>query len=404
MSIHEDDEALGAFRAEVREWLAAHFPPGLENGGAAPPPSYDRSADSPELIAWRESVCAKGWGTPRWSRAYGGAGLSAAEAGVLEQEMELIGAANPLGRSGALILGPTLLEFGTEEQKLRLLPPIASGEAQWCQGFSEPGAGSDLASLQCRAEVRGDHFLVTGQKVWTSGGQHADMMFCLVRTDRSVKHDGISFVVFSMHAAGVETRPIMRINGESSFCETFLTEVVVPKRDLIGPLNGGWTVAKRLLQHERAGMVGRRDDEESQALPPLGEIAKAYLGVDDLGRLADPDLRSRIVAFEMEERAVRQTARRILDEGAHDGGPMSAPSIMKNANAAVLQARGELLVEILGHNGLGWSGPGFSSDELEAVRVWLGDKAASIYGGSTEIQANIIAKRVLHLPDPKPSR
>jgi alkylation response protein AidB-like acyl-CoA dehydrogenase len=298
---------------------------------------------------------------------------------------------------GVMMFGPTLLEYGTEAQKQEHIPPICKGEIQWCQGFSEPGAGSDLASLQTKAEDKGDHFIINGQKIWTSGAQWADWCFCLVRTDTSKKHEGISFVLFTMHQPGVEVRPIPLIAGNSPFCETFFTDARAEKKDLVGPLNGGWSIAKRLLQHERSGLSG--------AGPGLGggrtldALAKEYVGVDEQGRIADSDLRSRVVTNLMNWRAFQQTAMRAMAESKGNSGPSAATSNMKNAGTWLMQERAELTLEIMGSQGLGWEGEGFSKEELTAVRSWLGGKATTIYGGSQEVQSNIISKRILGLPD-----
>ncbi|MFM8820530.1 MAG: acyl-CoA dehydrogenase family protein, partial [Phenylobacterium sp.] len=244
-----------AFRKEVREWVEANFPAELK-GRPNPMMREERAKPTEAQEAWRKAVGSKGWGTPTWPKPYGGGGLSSAEARVIQQEFGRAGAYNPIGGMGVMMFGPTLLEYGTEDQKLEHIPAICRGDVQWCQGFSEPGAGSDLAALQTRAEDKGDHFLINGQKIWTSGAQYADWCFCLVRTDTSKKHEGISFVVFTMHQPGVEVRPIKLIAGSSPFCETFFTDARAEKKNLVGPLNGGWTIAKRLLQHERGGLSG----------------------------------------------------------------------------------------------------------------------------------------------------
>jgi alkylation response protein AidB-like acyl-CoA dehydrogenase len=347
---------------------------------------------------------AKGWGTPTWPAEYGGGGLSRAEARVLAEEMARIGARNPIGGMGVMMFGPTLLEYGNEAQKKAHIPPIVHGEVNWCQGFSEPGAGSDLASLQTRCEDKGDHWLVNGSKIWTSGAQWADMCFCLVRTDSAKKHEGISFLLIDMKAPGVEVRPIKLIAGASPFCETFFTDVKVPKENLVGPLNGGWTIAKRLLQHERSGLSGGGGGGGGGGMFGVGgsvpDLAKTYVGVDDKGRIADSDLRTRISAHDMERRAFQLTAIRMMTEARSNQGPSTATSIMKNAGTKVGQDQAELTLEIMGAQGLGWEGEGFTSDELAAVRGWLGGKATTIFGGSYEIQNNIISKRILGLPDP----
>jgi alkylation response protein AidB-like acyl-CoA dehydrogenase len=343
----------------------------------------------------------RGWGTPTWPAALGGGGLSATQARVLREEMAAAGAWNPIGGMGVAMFGPTLLEYGNEDQKRRHIPPIVRGEIRWCQGFSEPGAGSDLASLQTRAEDKGDHWLVNGQKIWTSGAQWADWCFCLVRTDTTRKHEGISFLLFDMRSPGIEVRPIRLISGNSPFCETFLTDVKVPKENLVGPLGGGWTIAKRLLQHERGGIAGNSGGGRGGPhAGPISDLAKTYVGVDAAGRIDEPDLRARIAAHEIEARAFQLTAQRAMAEARTNAAAGAVSSILKNAGTKVGQDRHELTLEILGAQGLGWEGEGFEARELAAVRAWLGGKAFTIYGGSAEVQSNIIAKRILGLPDP----
>ncbi len=393
---------LDAFRAEARAWLDENFPKSL----AADTDAQQAAAQSPskptgDFAVWRDRMAQKGWGAPTWPKQYGGGGLSAAEARVLGEEMNRAGAVNPIAGMGISMFGPTLLEYGNEEQKQRHIPPIVRGEIRWCQGFSEPGAGSDLASLQTKAEDKGDHYLVNGQKIWTSGAQYADWCFCLVRTDNTKKHEGISFLLIDMRSPGVEARPIKLIAGNSPFCETFFTDVKVPKENLMGPLNGGWTIGKRLLQFERNGMGNRQN---GPAPAPVHAIAKEYVGLDADGRLADRDLRRRITEHEMENRVVQLTARRIAVEAQGNQGPSAATSIMKNASMQAGQDRQELLVEIFGTQGLGWEGEAYKPEELQAVRAMLSAKAFTIFGGSTEIQNNIISKRILGLPELTQSR
>lgn len=390
---------LEEFRGEARSWIEENFPKSLAGTGNLRYLAGLLDADlSDDQRAWKECMGAKGWGVPTWPAQYGGGGLDKVQARVLTQELANAGAYNPIGGMGVGMFGPTLLEYGTEEQKQKYFPDIVTGKIRWCQGFSEPNAGSDLAALQTRAEDKGDHFLVNGQKIWTSGGHTADMIFCLVRTDKTKKHEGISFVVFSMHQPGVEVSPIKLIAGNSPFCETFFTDVKVPKENLIGPLNGGWTVAKRLLQHERSGMDGGRSGGGGRQ-KPLGVTLKKYVGEDAEGRLNDPDLRGRIIQNEIDQKALQQTVRRVAEEAKGNAGPSQATSVMKNAFMRIQQEKSELLVEAMGHQGLGWEGDEFTSTELETVRTWLGGKAGSIYGGSNEVQSNIIAKRILGLPD-----
>jgi alkylation response protein AidB-like acyl-CoA dehydrogenase len=385
---------LEAFRAEVRDWVAKNFPAALK--GKNPMAGEERVTPTPEQEAWRKAVGEKGWGTPTWPKEYGGGGLSPAEARVIQSEFARAGAYNPIGGMGVMMFGPTLLEYGTEAQKQEHIPPICRGEIQWCQGFSEPGAGSDLASLQTKAEDRGDHFIINGSKIWTSGAQYADWIFCLVRTDTTKKHEGISFVLFPMKQPGVEVRPILLINGMSPFCETFFTDARAEKKDLVGPLNGGWSIAKRLLQHERSGISGMGG---GMAGPTLADMAKTYVGVDEKGRIADQDLRNRVIRNAMETRAFQQTAFRVMAESKGNAGPSAATSIMKNAGTWLAQERHELTLEIMGHQGLGWEGGAFERHELETVRAWLYGKAFTIFGGSQEVQSNIVSKRILGLPD-----
>jgi hypothetical protein len=395
---------IEAFRGEARTWLEANFPEALKTNPAAQMAAAMGGKESAEAKLWRERMGERGWGTPTWPAEYGGGGLSRPQARVLAEEMAKIGARNPIGGMGVMMFGPTLIEYGTEELKRQHLPGIIKGEVRWCQGYSEPGSGSDLASLQTRAEDKGDHYLVNGQKIWTSGANLADWCFCLVRTDTAKKHEGISFLLINMRTPGVEVRPILLINGTSPFCETFFTDVVVPKNQLFGPLNGGWTVAKRLLQFERdnisAGLGGGSIGAPVQALT-VDSAAKDYVGLDETGRLADTDFRRRVTEHQMEVHSFQLTVRRAAEEARSNQGPSAATSIMKYAGAKVAQDRNELIVEALGTHGLGWEGEGFSGPELAAVRTWLRSKGNSIEGGTSEINLNVVSKRVLGLPDPK---
>ncbi|MBS0362623.1 MAG: acyl-CoA dehydrogenase family protein [Proteobacteria bacterium] len=391
------DLELEEFRNEAKAWLAANFPPSLAGKGAAA--MTDALADSPDLRAWKKAIGDKGWATPTWPTQYGGGGLSQAKARVLGQEMAKIGAFNPLMFGmGITMIGPTILDYGTEAQKAKHIPPIVRGEVRWCVGYSEPGAGSDLASLQTRAVDKGDHWVINGQKTWTSGAQWSDWCGMLVRTDPSAKkHDGISFMLVDMHQPGIETRPIALIAGASPFCETFITDAVAPKDALLGQLNVGWTVGKRLLQHERASQTGGGGAGVRQA--PLHELAAKYCATDATGRLEDLDLRNRIIRNAMDARAHGLTLARAAAEAKEANGATNAASVLKNSATNVAQTRAELTLEIMGAQGLGWEGAQFNREEVEAVRGWLSGKAMSIYGGSAEIQNNIISKRILGLPD-----
>ena len=291
------------FREEVRAWLADNFPAELK-GGANPLAGVDGpTAESDAERRWREAMGAKGWGVPTWPAEYGGGGLTADQAKILTDEMNRIGAHNPIGGMGVMMFGPTLLEYGTEEQKQEHIPPICRGKIRWCQGYSEPGAGSDLASLQTFGEDKGDHYLVNGQKTWTSGGQWADKCFALVRTDKSKKHEGISFMLIDMDQPGVETRPIGLISGMSPFCETFFTDVKVPKENLVGAEGEGWTIGKRLLQHERSSLSsGGGAVSRLFAGGSLADLARKYRGANADGEIADAELRQKIIRFEILQR------------------------------------------------------------------------------------------------------
>lgn len=389
---------LDDFRGEVRDWLAANFPPSLKGKDNSLASVEGPTHETPEITAWREAMGAKGWGTPTWPKEYGGGGLSRAEARVLQEEMAKVGAWNPIGGMGVMMFGPTLLEYGTEAQKQEHIPAICRGEIRWCQGYSEPNAGSDLANLQTFAEDKGDHYVVNGQKTWTSGGQWADKCFCLVRTDKSQKQGGITFLLIDMTTPGVEVKPIQMISGMSPFCETFFTNVVVPKENRVGAEGQGWTIGKRLLQHERTNLSGG-GSRLMPSGPSLADLAKKFVGVDAEGRIADRDLRARIAKFEMDWRVFLLTAMRVQAESKAVGGVSEVSSILKTIGTKLGQERAELLIEIRGLQGLGWEGEGFTSDELHSVRAWLFGKATTIYGGSTEIQNNVIAKRILGMLD-----
>lgn len=399
--MNEPDQ-LADFRAEVRAWLSDNFPPSLK--GSSLGMEAEESADSSsDLETWRKRLAEKGWGAPTWPREYGGAGLSHPEAKVINEEMGRIGAFNPIpmmAGMGVTMVGPTILEYGTDDQKQRHLPGIASGAVRWCLGLSEPNAGSDLASLSTKAEDNGDTFVLNGQKIWTSGANISQWCGALVRTDAKVpKHDGISFVMLPMDQPGVETRPIRLIAGASPFCETFFNDAIAQKTDLLGKLNDGWSVVKRLLQHERQSQTGARNPMGGAKPTPIQELAKRYAGTNDDGTLADSDLRTRLAEHLMDARAHALTISRITAEAKGNVEVSAAASILKNSATNVAQTKAELTVELMGGQGLGWEGDAFAPEELAVVREWLGGKAMSIYGGSFEVQNNIISKNILGLPE-----
>ena len=388
---------LAAFRQETRAWLQANCPAQMRE----PMVSEDdacwggRNCEfrSEAQRQWLQRMAERGWTVPLWPRAYGGGGLSGAEGKILAQEVRALNCRAPLVSFGIWMLGPALLKFGTEAQKLEHLVPIARGEIRWCQGYSEPNAGSDLASLATRAEDHGDHFIVNGQKIWTSYADQADWIFCLVRTDGAKKHTGISFVLFDMASAGVSTRPIALISGKSPFCETFFDNVRVERHNLVGNQGGGWDVAKYLLTHERAmiGAVGERATGM-----PLGLHAARTLGLDPSGRLADPLLRSQIVEFEADEAAFRLAMERAADLARARQGHPAMSSMLKYYGAELNKRRWELMMALGGSDALEWDSE--RSGQGSAARTWLRSKANSIEGGTSEVMLNIIAKRILELP------
>jgi alkylation response protein AidB-like acyl-CoA dehydrogenase len=393
---------LETFRSETRSWLEENCPPSMRT-----PMTEDETVwggrnatyKNSDSKVWLDRMGERGWTVPTWPSEYGGGGLSAAEARILGEEMRALGCRAPLFSFGISMLGPVLLEYGNEEQKREHIPRIARGEIWWCQGYSEPGAGSDLAGLQCKAVRDGDDYIVTGQKIWTSYADHADWIFCLVRTDfAAAKHDGISFILIDMASPGVSTSPIKLISGSSPFCQTFLEDVRVPARNLIGQENGGWTIAKRLLQHERSMIGGSGGGGAMGGGGNLLRTARKYVGEGD-GRIADPVLRDRVTQTTMDSACFGLTTRRTADAAKAGRGVGPETSMFKLYATELNKRRAELLVELAGVQALGWEGEGFSDDEIASTRGWLRSKGNSIEGGTSEVQLNIIAKRVLGLPD-----
>jgi alkylation response protein AidB-like acyl-CoA dehydrogenase len=417
-----ESSGVDSFRSEVRSWLAANAPAevrgvltsieGQGNWGGRRP-----TFDPPQMKTWMEVMVAKGWTAPTWPTEYGGGGLSAEQAKVLEQELAAAKLPPPLMGFGLEMIGPTLLNFGSEEQKREHLTKIARGEIRWCQGYSEPDSGSDLASLQTRAVRDGDHFIVNGRKVWTSYGDLADWIFALVRTDPAAKkQEGITFLLIDMETPGVSVRPIRLISGKSPFCETIFDDVRVPVKNAIGKINGGWTVAKALLGYERAMIAdafGASTRGASKKKPAQGsrlvQLARQYeqaarsepqASEVHQGRpLSDAVLRDEIAQLEMDERAFHLTVQRSRDaaKAGHRPGPES--SLFKVYATELNKDRHELMVRIAGAQGLGWDGPGYDDEEIALTRQWLRSRGNSIEGGTSEVQLNIIAKRVLGLPD-----
>ena len=388
------------FREDTRVWLEKNCPRGAKGVGQVPTGSTKIKIEDTDVTLWLDRMIEKGWTAPTWPTEYGGGGLSTDQYVVLIEEMRRIDARPALAGMGTSMIGPTLLEYGTDEQKQEHLPRISQAKAAWCQGYSEPGSGSDLASLNTRAVDSGDHYIINGQKIWTSGAQWADWMFCLVRTDPDVpKHNGISFVLLSMDQPGVTVKPIRLISGNSPFCETFFDDAIAYKANLVGEVNKGWTVGKRLLQHERSGMASLVGAQSRDPGATLKEVAHSYLGTDEEGKVSDASIRAQVINHEVNDAAFALTRKRTVQEAEDGNTPGPATSIFKMYGTELEQEKSSLMCKIRGPQGIGWEGASFNEDEIEWTRAWLSNRAASIYSGTNEIQRNIIAKRVLGLPD-----
>ncbi|WP_428334428.1 acyl-CoA dehydrogenase family protein [Novosphingobium sp.] len=382
---------LDTFREEIRAWLDANCPPEMRLPVATESDmcwggrNFVPKNDAQKL--WLDRCVARGYTVPDWPVAYGGAGMTPAQAKVWREELARIGGRAPLSSFGIWMLGPALLKFGTEEQKVHYLGQIARGEIRWCQGYSEPGSGSDLVSLQTYGEDRGDHWVVNGQKIWTSYADKADWIFCLVRTDKANKYQGISFLLFDMTTPGVTTRPILLISGNSPFCETFFDDVVVPKRQIVGELNRGWDVAKYLLGHEREMISGAGGADR---LNTIGAVVHRNGGIDN------PVLRAELAMFDIDALAFGAMGEKFLDEAKVGKAHPAQPNMMKYTGTELNKRRHELLMAAGGSTALEWD-----STETRggaAARGWLRTKANSIEGGTSEVMLNVVAKRILDLP------
>ncbi|WP_420383356.1 acyl-CoA dehydrogenase family protein [Novosphingobium sp.] len=382
---------LDTFREEIRAWLDANCPPEMrlpvsdESDMCWGGRNFVPKNDAQKL--WLDRCVARGYTVPDWPVAYGGAGMTPAQAKVWREELARIGGRAPLSSFGIWMLGPALLKFGTEEQKVHYLGQIARGEIRWCQGYSEPGSGSDLVSLQTYGEDRGDHWVVNGQKIWTSYADKADWIFCLVRTDKANKYQGISFLLFDMTTPGVTTRPILLISGNSPFCETFFDDVVVPKRQIVGELNRGWDVAKYLLGHEREMISGAGGADR---LNTIGAVVHRNGGIDN------PVLRAELAMFDIDALAFGAMGEKFLDEAKVGKAHPAQPNMMKYTGTELNKRRHELLMAAGGSTALEWD-----STETRggaAARGWLRTKANSIEGGTSEVMLNVVAKRILDLP------
>ena len=395
---------LDSFRGEVRAWLETNCPDSMRTDMPEDEIVWGGRKQNwfrPEAKQWMELMAQRGWTVPHWPKKYGGGGLNSLEQKILQDEMKRINARIPLQSFGIWMLGPALLEFATEEQKLHYLPQIAKGEIRWCQGYSEPGSGSDLAGLQTRAEDKGDHYLVNGAKIWTSYADQSDWIFCLVRTDTNVpKQAGISFLLLDMTSPGISVSPIQLISGASIFCQTFFTDVEVPKQQLVGEINKGWTIAKRLLQHERnmVSVMSGNSALSRASSPKLSKLAKRYLG-KDAGQTSEAGLRARLCQHEMDSQAFKLTMKRAGEEALAGLADGNLASFIKYYNSEQNKRKYDCMLEVVGTRMLGWEGSGFDDEELDLTRQWLRSRANSIEGGTSEVQLNVIAKRVLGLPD-----
>lgn len=384
-----------AFRIEVRQWLEANCPPSMRTPITNPDEmvwSGSRvSFRTADQRLWFERMRDRGWFAPGWPADFGGGGLGPREQILLAEELHALGCRTPQYNLGIWMLGPVLLEFGTEAQKRAHLIPMARGERRWCQGFSEPNAGSDLASLRTAAVLDGDDFIVTGQKIWTSDGDLADWMYALVRTDpQARKQDGISFILLDMKSPGVTVRPLELISGKSGFCEVYFDAVRVPAGNVVGGVNQGWRVAKRLLEHERAAMS--TFSEGGAPSLDVMTVAAPHLAA------AGPVWRDRMAAALMDQHAFSLSVRRMHEMALAGEDVHGLGSIMKLVQSEQESSKYELLQQLLGHRGLSLDGDGFSAHEHAVCRLWLYTKSYTIAGGASEIQLNIIARRVLGLP------
>ena len=394
-------EELEDFREQTRDWLETNCPPTARGAGYVPTGS--KSVDlHPEIRLWLERMIEKGWTVPTWPKQYGGGDLGNDEYRVLIEELKRIDARPPLTGRGVNYIGPTILEFGTDDQKARWLPICARGQGAWAMGYSEPGAGSDLASLSTRAEKRGDQYWLNGRKTWTSDAYECDYIFVLVRTSpKKPKHEGISLILVDMHQEGVSVSPIPLLSGASPFCETVFEDAVASSGDIIGGLDNGWTVGKRLLQFERSTHAGINISGAQGGLTQdsrLPDLVRKYVGASG-GCISDFAMRERLLKYEMNTKSQQITQRRAIEE-LEARAPAFTSSAVKLTNALNIQAGDELLMDSMGPSGYRWDvESGATKEELKALRNWLYQKSLTIAGGTKEIQLNIIAKRVLGLPD-----
>ena len=391
---------LKEFRAETQDWLKTNCPKGARGPGQIAWGS-SKIKLSDDVLIWLERMADRGWTVPTWPKEYGGAELTREEYVILVEELKAIDARTPLTGRGVNYIGPTLLELGNDDQKTRWLPGIARGEGGWAMGYSEPGAGSDLASLTTRGELHGNEYKINGRKIWTSDAMECDYIFVLVRTDtEKPKHEGISLILVDMDQPGVQVNPIKLLSGASPFNETLFENATANANDIVGGLNNGWSVGKRLLQFERSTHAGINISGSQGGLTQksrMPEKIKSYINMEN-GKLKDPLIRQRLIQYEQNFLAQSLTQRRAIEE-LEARAPAFTSSAVKLTGALNQQEADELLVSAMGMRGVGWEGNTLEQKEIEVTRAWLRQKALTIAGGTKEVQLNIIAKRVLGLPD-----
>jgi alkylation response protein AidB-like acyl-CoA dehydrogenase len=378
-----DSPEEAAFRAEVRAWFEANLPASLRGRTNRPPPD--------ELMPWYYALSRKGWIAPHWPKQHGGMGATLNQQIIMTEELGRVGAPH-LPAQGLHHIGPILIEFGTEAQKAKHLPPIIDGSVIWAQGYSEPGAGSDLASLATRATLQGDQFVVNGQKIWTTWAHHSQWMFALVRTDPNAqpRHAGISFILLDLKSPGIRIRPIRTIAGDDEFAEVFFDDVVVPAENLVGKLHDGWRIANALLGHERLG--NSNPQFALIALDRIKTMARAT------GVMDDPAFRDRLAAASINVTALAAVFSHAVDLVNRERSPGPESSIIKIYGTELLQSLNDLLVEAAGSDASIEHPLMTAFGEVDVSTPFLQVRRATIYGGSSEIQRNIVARRVLNLP------
>ncbi len=381
---HRDAPAEAEFRMEVRTWLEANLPVALRGRATRPPPA--------ELLPWYRALSRQGWIAPHWPKQYGGMGATLNEQIIMTEELARIGAPQ-LPAQGLNHIGPILMDFATEAQKAQHLPPILAGTVIWAQGYSEPGAGSDLASLATRATLEGDHFVVQGQKIWTTWGHHSDWMFALVRTDPNAqpRHAGISFLLIDLHSPGIRIRPIKTIAGDDEFSEVFFDDVIVPAENLIGMLNDGWRIANALLGHERLAT--------SNPQYALIALERIKIMARDSGVIADPAFQDRLAAASINVTALSALFSHAVELTNQKQSPGPESSIIKIFGSELLQMLNELLIEAAGGHAPAIAPVMTASGEVDIATSYFQSRRVTIYGGSSEIQRNVVARRVLNLPN-----